>query len=235
VQTRKQIAEVSDRREVGDLSPRALRVGLDNGHQPAKSEVARRPQDARAVVDEEGALDVEGLDRLHQRPEARRLLGDLQVMRADDPVEVSAETGPRELECERLLMGVGDQDAALAAPLERLQKVEHMRMDRDQMLDLLLEQGDIQAELAAPMVDAVPLEGALDVAIAGEQLGLGDLGRKPAGLGVALGDMLEPKMIVEVQVEQGAVHIQEDGVDTMPIDHAMPLVASCFQRRFAAT
>jgi hypothetical protein len=38
-----------------------------------------------------------------------------------------------------------------------------------------------------------------------------------------------------MKVEQGTVHIQEHGVDPIPVDHALRLVASCFSRRRAAT
>jgi len=34
--------------------------------------------------------------------------------------------------------------------------------------------------------------------------------------GVALGQVFEPEVVVEVQVEQGAVHVEQDGVDGGP-------------------
>ena len=104
----------------------------------------------------------------------------------------------------------------------RLQQVEElgdMRMHRDQVVDLLLEQGDVQPQFPAPMVDAIPLQGPLDIAIARQQLLLG------RGLGhatrqcISLGHVLEPKMIVEMQVQQGSVHVQQDRIDVVPVEH----------------
>ena len=178
----------------------------------------RRTQDIQVVVNEECALGIAWLDRLEGRPEVRRLLGDPEIMCADDALQMTGKRRAFELERERLLMGVGDQDAPLAERGQSLQELHHMRMDRDQMLDLTLEQYQIQPQLTAPVVDAIPFERSRDVAIAGQQLGTGRLERQAARLAIAARDVFEPEMVVEVQIEQGAVHVEEDGVDPGPVD-----------------
>ncbi len=49
-----------------------------------------------------------------------------------------------------------------------------------------------------------------------QQLGLGQRQADAMVLGVALRQVGEPEVVVEVQVEQGAVHVQQDGVDLVP-------------------
>lgn len=61
-------------------------------------------------------------------------------------------------------MGVGDQHTPFARTLQQIQKLCDMRVHRDQVVDLLLQQRDIQAQFAAPVIDAVPIQRTLDVA-----------------------------------------------------------------------
>ena len=39
--------------------------------------------------------------------------------------------------------------------------------------------------------------------------------------GIAHRDVLLPEMVVEMQIEQGAVHVEQDGVDGVPVDHLL--------------
>jgi hypothetical protein len=153
----------------------------------------------------------------HPRPEPRRLLRQPEIVRADDPFQVTAELGAAELELDGLLVRVGDQHAALAARRERLQKIDHMRMHRDQVLHLGLQQRDVEPELAAPVVDAIPVQRALDAPVAGQQRLPGVAVADAQLLGVAFRHVLQPEVVVVVEIEQGAVHIQKDAVDGVPI------------------
>lgn len=38
----------------------------------------------------------------------------------------------------------------------------------------------------------------------------------PVQLGVALGQVFQPEMVVEVQIQQRAVHVQQNGIDVGP-------------------
>jgi hypothetical protein len=43
--------------------------------------------------------------------------------------------------------------------------------------------------------------------------------RHAARFGIAPRQMDLPEVVVEIQVEQGAVHVEQDGVDARPVDH----------------
>jgi hypothetical protein len=44
-------------------------------------------------------------------------------------------------------------------------------------------------------------------------------------LSVAPRHMLEPEMVVEMQVEQSAIHVEQDGFDLIPVEHSSVLSA----------
>ena len=68
-----------------------------------------------------------------------------------------------------------------------------------------------------------------------QQLGFGQFKADPVVLGIALGQVFEPEVVVEVQVEQGAVHIQQHGVDGVPgQQHGKCPVGLCGVSRFVA-
>src|SRR5690606_40087666 len=67
---------------------------------------------------------------------------------ADHRVEVAGESGALHLERQTLHVGIGDQHHALARTARGGEKVRNMGMDRDQVLDLGLEQRDVQPEFA---------------------------------------------------------------------------------------
>ena len=146
-------------------------------------------------------------------------------MGADDPLQVAHQGRLAHLEGDGLLMGVGHQHPPPGTLRQSLEKFQDPGVDRDQVVDLLLEQGDVQAQFPAPMVDAVPLQGPLPIPVAGQEFlpGLRQVqapgGREPHG------DVFPPKAVIEMQIQQGPVHIKEDLVDVAPVDHRW-LVAS---------
>ncbi|MCY1558575.1 hypothetical protein D9M68_955230 [compost metagenome] len=81
---------------------------------------------------------------------------------------------------------------------------------------LALEFTDRQVQLAAPEVRAVPVELAGMRMEQRQQLGIGQRAADAVQLGIALRQVLQPEVVVEVQVEQGAVHVQQDSVDLAP-------------------
>ena len=91
-----------------------------------------------------------------------------------------------------------------------------VRAQGDQVGDLTLEFADRQFQLAAPEVRAVPVQRAGVLAKQRQQLGLGQRQTDAMVLGITLRQVLEPEVIVEMQIEQGAVHVQQDGVDLVP-------------------
>jgi len=57
------------------------------------------------------------------------------------------------------------------------------------------------------------------VAFLGQELVFGRGERQPARFGVAFRHVLEPEVVVVVQVEQGAVHVEQQRFDLVPGDH----------------
>src|SRR5262245_5463758 len=86
------------------------------------------------------------------------------------------------------------------------------------MAVISLELFDVESEVAAPVIETVPVERPRDRVKTSDQTRARGVDRAAAQHGVVLGDELEPEEIVECEVEQRAVHVDEDGVDTIPID-----------------
>ena len=142
-------------------------------------------------------------------------------MGADHGVEVVTEPRTPEFDLDRLAVGVGDQHQAPARGAHCVQEVEHVWMHRDQVVHLLLELRDVEAELARPVVHTVPVERALGFFVARHQLGLRGLEGERVFLGVAPRHVLQPEVVVVVQVEQRAVHVEQHGVDFFPGNHGV--------------
>ena len=116
-------------------------------------------------------------------------------------------------------MRVGDQHGSLAGVARAVEKLDNVAVYRDQVVDFLLEPGDVQPEFATPVFHAIPFHGALLVAESGIQPGLCRIQFQTVGLGIARWHEFPPEVIVEMQVEQGAVHIEKHAVDFVPWDH----------------
>src|SRR3569832_2557410 len=77
-------------------------------------------------------------------------------------------------------------------------------------------------ELAAPVVDALPVERALAAAEHEREHGLGRDHVEPAALGVAAGQQLLPELVVIVEVEQGTVHVEQYRINLIPSHPVLP-------------
>ncbi|MCY1441818.1 hypothetical protein D9M71_581550 [compost metagenome] len=113
-------------------------------------------------------------------------------------------------------MGIGDQHHALAGPFDRRQKGVGIRAQGYQMRGFQFQVAHRQFQFGAPEVQAVPLQLA---GIALEQRLQFHLGHGPADpvqFGVTLGQVLHPEVVVEMQVQQRAVHVQQNGIDVGP-------------------
>ncbi|MNI49893.1 hypothetical protein D3C73_1045310 [compost metagenome] len=86
----------------------------------------------------------------------------------------------------------------------------------DQVCSFQFQFAHRQFQLGAPEVQAIPLQLP---GIAFEQRLQLHFGHGPTHavqVGVTLGQVLEPEVVVEVQVQQRAVHVQQNGVDVAP-------------------
>ena len=93
-----------------------------------------------------------------------------------------------------------------------------VRAQGDQVGGFQLEFTHWDLEFGAPEIQAIPLQ--LSGVTLEQRLQL-HLGHGPAHamqFGVALGQVLHPEVVVEMQVEQGAVHVEQNGVNAVPIE-----------------
>lgn len=206
-------------REIRHLAQRLAGVGPQDRQQPGNAIALRRTQYRKAVVDKQGTLRVERFTLLQVLPECRILLGDTEIVGGDHLVEVVGQAGALHLQPQALHVGIGHQYQALPLAARLLQKLHDMGMYGDKVLHFAFQQFDIQLQLAPPVVHAVPLDGSLHGAIARCQLLLRRRQVDAAALRIALRHMLQPEVVVEVEVEQRSIHIEKDAVDGMPVDH----------------
>ncbi|MNF95434.1 hypothetical protein D3C84_781860 [compost metagenome] len=137
-------------------------------------------------------------------------------MGADQAIEPGRQFDPLHLQRQRVAMSVGDQRHALAGAAQGGEKEVGVRAQCDQVGHLALEVADRQLEFAAPEIRAVPVELAGVLMEQRQQLGIGQCAADTVVLGIALRQVLHPEVIIEVQVEQGAVHVEQHGVDLGP-------------------
>ena len=186
---------------------------------------ARAVEHRQAVVDQQRAHRIEGLDLLQALPEFLLLLGRAQRMRTDYRIEARAESRARHFQRHALVMRIGRQHHAAAAGAHRIEKGRDVRMDVDQVRDFFLEAHDVQLQLGLPEIHRIPVEGAGAGVKARHQFLASAARRQAARRGIALRQMHLPEMVVEIQVEQGAVHVEQDAVDARPVEQrALPRV-----------
>ena len=116
-------------------------------------------------------------------------------------------------------MGIGDQHYLPAAALQSLQKGIGIRAQTDQVCDFALKFDNRQPQLAGPVVQAVPIQLALNGIHHGVQFRLGPVNRLTMMVGIADRHMFQPEVVVEVQIKQGAVHIEQHGINCVPVEH----------------
>ena len=76
-----------------------------------------------------------------------------------------------------------------------------------------------QTQRFVPEIQAVPAQRAHGLLHPDIYFGMGLFQGDTVLFGVFLGDKLQPEVIVEVQIQQGAVHVKQDGVDGFPVNH----------------
>ena len=134
-------------------------------------------------------------------------------------IETGADPGATQFQVQAVAMGVGYQDALPALVAQRFQECHGPGAFGDQVLNFAFQGNDVEFELGGPVIGAIPVQAvlfALEALMQGAAAGLGfDL----VQLRETLGQMVLPEVVVEVEVEQGAVHIEENGVDGAPRDH----------------
>jgi hypothetical protein len=88
---------------------------------------------------------------------------------------------------------------------------------------LVFQRGDIELELATPEIGAVPVERSLPCSEARAQRSVRFGERDRVMPREPLGNDLQPEIVVEAQIEQRAIHIEQDGIDLGPGSRARRL------------
>src|SRR5690606_14119531 len=122
------------------------------------------------------------------------------------------------LDRERIAMRVRHDAEALAARTNGVEKLGRARQEANVLAMLALQGSEIEAEIARPMIEAVPRQLACDRIEARREALARMLDREAVALRVSLRHELEPKEVVEREIEQRAVHVDEHGVDVVPVD-----------------
>ena len=117
-----------------------------------------------------------------------------------------------------MTVGVGRQHHALRLIAQPGEEVLGLMAIADQMLHFTLQGDDVELELTAPVIEAVPVERAGLADDARLEIGLQRL-VEAVQLAIAPGQVFEPEVAVEVKVKQSAVHVQQHGVDSVPVKH----------------
>src|SRR5579859_5158849 len=126
---------------------------------------------------------------------------------------MTVDAGALHLHGQHRDVGVGDQHQALAQgphlPQELLRVGQHL----DQVLHLPLQGHDVHVQLPGPVLQGIPGERALHSPETRHERLQGGLGRQAVALAEAQRQVLQPEMVVEMQVQERAVHVQENRMD----------------------
>jgi hypothetical protein len=175
-------------------------------------------EDGQAVIDKQGAFRGEGLRGLEARPEGGILLWRVEKMGRIARIEMHREPHLLVLDRQRRGVGVRDEDPPFAAFLELQKEFLGSRQIAHLIESRALDVGDVEAQFAAPVIDAIPLHGA-----AGRvKSRLEEFQRIRPGQTVlrrvAVRYEFLPEPIVETQIEQRSIHVQQHGVNLGPVD-----------------
>src|SRR5687767_6885774 len=115
---------------------------------------------------------------------------------------------------QRLWVGIGDEDRLFALRLQKSQKLGSARPKTDQMFYFCFQCLNIHADLRAPVIEAIPVEAAMQRArqicqILPRTCEVAGMMRR-----ITRWQILEPEIIVESQIEQSAVHVEQHGINS---------------------
>ena len=155
-------------------------------------------------------------------------------MRHMHGIEMHRQAGAIHLQIQTLAMGIGDQNDTLASRFQCGKKLDDIRMHRNQVRQFLLQLHDVEFELLRPEIDAVPVQCSGFRVKPPKALGMRLGVRHAVPFGEFLRHMDLPEMVVEMQVEQGSIHIEQNRINQAPIEfgaHISPSFDMPLRRR----
>src|SRR5690606_629120 len=84
-----------------------------------------------------------------------------------------------------------------------------------------LELDNRQIQLAGPEVQTIPVHLSLDPLHQRMDMLFGPFQRPAMFVGITAGQVFHPEMGVKMQVQKGAVHVQQDGINGVPVKHVV--------------
>src|SRR5690606_10347230 len=207
--------------ELRGIAKLATAVRLTYRQQLGNTELPGRTQDRQAVIDKQGALGTELHFGTQRVPEGLLLLGVAEVVGADQALEPVTQLHPLHLQRQGITVGVGNEDDLTTTALQRLEEQVRIRPQLDEVRHLALELDDRQIQLPGPEVQTIPVHLPLDPVHQWMDALLRPFQRLPVPGRIATGQILDPEMVVEMQIQQGAIHVQQDGIDGIPVQHGV--------------
>src|SRR5690606_27698427 len=116
-------------------------------------------------------------------------------------------------------MSVGDQQQFFVVVAQAAQKSLYMGAHLNFVAHLFFELANIQLECLGPKIQAVPLQGALMGANMAVKIVGGGFEIQLVDFCVTFGQVLQPEIVVEMEVQQGTIHIQQYSIYSIPVDH----------------
>src|ERR1039457_5917907 len=126
-----------------------------------------------------------------------------------DAVEVGSKPGFLHLQRQGFAVGVGDQPAVFSLLSEENQEFDNKGMDGDKVIDFAFQEGNVETEYLGPVIEVGPVECIFLGPEKAVEIVFGGLQRNTILDGILPGNMLQPEMIIEMAVEQCAVHVEE--------------------------
>ena len=114
-------------------------------------------------------------------------------------------------------MRIRQQNRAQSAPPQLTQELFRTQQIAHLLTNFVFQTRDIDVELMRPIIGAVPVERSMDCREARLQGSPRLLQSQTVAPRKALGDEFQPEIIVKLQVEQRAVHVQQHRIDALPI------------------
>lgn len=170
------------------------------------------------IVDIEGPLRIEADQSLTVRPILRSHLQVPHFKGIHDPIHPVLEAGPGRFHIHARLMRIGQNRDPFLLPFQFDKKRFCARQKADHMTQLPVHRHDIDAYSFGPVLQVRPGQLTFDRSIHRHQPIARVLERMSVQDGIATRQFLLEKEVVEVPVEQRAVHIEQDVVDVVPID-----------------
>src|SRR5690606_36904190 len=134
-------------------------------------------------------------------PELRALLRRGKLVRRHDLINALVHARLGRLDRDRVRMGVRDDRERLARSASGRNERRRTRQVADAMTVAAFQRDDVEAELCAPVLDAIPLELADAARVAGRDVAARLCEADAGALRIAFRHEFEPEKVVERQIE----------------------------------